>query len=217
MHLAGIESSSQAAQERVETDLAVKAHEAGTTPANTIASSNRCRAPSPGGRRCRCQYFTKHQALSSPTPVGHHLPMEPPARRYLCACCRNPVLVCSRCDRGNRYCKECAPKQRRNCVRAAGQRYQASRRGRHAHAQRQRHWRAKRAKVTHQGSPSHDLPALLPPEATAIEVETPQPPWQCHFCGCDCVEFVRIDFLRRRIRRLARLTHQKEPHHARDP
>jgi hypothetical protein len=28
---------------------------------------------------------------------------------------------------------------------------------------------------------------------------------------------VRIDFLRCRIRRLARLTHQREPHHARDP
>lgn len=143
--------------------------------------------------------------------------MEPPARRYLCACCRNPVLVCSRCDRGNRYCKDCAPKQRTCGVRAAGKRYQASRRGRHAHAQRQRRWRAKHAKVTHQGSPPPDLPALLAPDAVSIKVDALQQPWQCHFCSCSCAELVRIDFLRCRIRRLARLTHQKEPHHARDP
>lgn len=143
--------------------------------------------------------------------------MEPPPRRYLCACCHIPVLVCSRCDRGNRYCKDCAPQQRTRCVRAAGQRYQASRRGRHAHAQRQRRYRGKHPKVTHQGSPPLALPALLPPEATAIEVDVQQQSWQCHFCCCDCVEFVRIDFLRRRIRRLARLTNQKEPHHASDP
>ena len=143
--------------------------------------------------------------------------MEPLARRYLCACCRNPVLVCSHCDRGNRYCKDCAATARPRCVKAAGQRYQTSRRGRHAHAQRQRRYREKRAKVTHQGSPPPDLPALLPPEVTANELDAPQQPWQCHFCNCSCAELVRIDFLRCRIRRLARLTHQKEPHHARDP
>ncbi len=142
--------------------------------------------------------------------------MEPPARRYLCACCHTPVLLCSRCDHGNRYCKDCALAQRRNCVRAAGKRYQASRRGRHTHAQRQRRWRAKRAKVTHQGSPPLGLPALLPTDVTAIKVDAQQP-WQCHFCCCNCAELVRIDFLRRRIRRLPRLSDQKESHHARDP
>lgn len=143
--------------------------------------------------------------------------MEPPARRYLCACCHTPVLLCSRCDHGNRYCKDCAPVQRTCCVRAAGQRYQASRRGRHAHAQRQRRWRAKHSKVTHQGSPPPELTALLPPEVTAIEVDAQQQPWQCHFCGLDCVEFVRIDFLRHRIRRLSPNPKHKEAHHGHDP
>ena len=143
--------------------------------------------------------------------------MEPPPRRYLCACCHIPVLVCSRCDRGNRYCKDCAPKQRSSCVRAAGQRYQASRHGRHTHAQRQRRYRDKRAKVTHQGSPPLALPALLPTDAAVIVLDVQPASWQCHFCCCDRGEFVRIDFLRRRIRRLARLTNKKEPHHARDP
>lgn len=47
----------------------------------------------------------------------------------------------------------CADQARRTAVRAAGCRYQASRRGRHAHAERQRRYRAKPKKVTHQGSP----------------------------------------------------------------
>ncbi len=143
--------------------------------------------------------------------------MEPPARRYLCACCHTPVLLCSRCDRGNRYCKDCAVTARPRCIKAAAERYQASRRGRHAHAQRQRRYREKRAKVTHQGSPPVSAPALLPPEATAIEVDAPQQPWQCHFCNGKCAELVRIDFLRRRIRRLPPNPKQKEAHHGRDP
>jgi len=84
-----MQPSSQATPERVETDLAVKAREAGTTSANTVASSIRCRAPSPGGRRCRCQYFTKHQALPKPNP-----------RRPLCVdgatCQALPVRMLSR-------------------------------------------------------------------------------------------------------------------------
>ena len=175
---------------------------------------------SPGGRRCRCQYFTKHRALSSPTPAALISPMEPPARRYLCARCRAPVLLCSHCDHGNRYCIDCAGPARRRCVRAAGQRYQAIRRGRHAHAQRQRRYRANhanRAKVTHQGSPPLGPPALLPADTKTCSQSTPAELWRCHFCHCNCAELVRIDFLRRRIRRLPRLPDQKEPHHARDP
>lgn len=63
--------------------------------------------------------------------------MDLPGRRYLCAGCRTAVLICSRCDRGQRYCTGCAGEARRRSVRAAGRRYQASLRGRHAHAKRQ--------------------------------------------------------------------------------
>lgn len=140
--------------------------------------------------------------------------MEPPVRRYLCARCSILVLICSRCDRGNRYCKDCASTQRARCVRAAGKRYQSSQRGRHAHARRQQRWRAKHKKVTHQGSPPPTAFALLSADVSAIKVDVPQRLWQCHFCQGSCAEFVRIDFLRRRIRRS---TPHKEAHHARDP
>ena len=151
--------------------------------------------------------------------------MEPAARRYSCAQCQTPVLVCSHCDHGNRYCQDCAREVRQCKQRGAAKRYQNSLRGRSNHARRQRRYRERQRRksktlaeiVTHQGSPPVSLPALLSPEAAVIEVDAPQPLWQCHFCQGNCAEMVRVDFLRRRIRRLARLTHQKVPHHARDP
>ena len=61
--------------------------------------------------------------------------------------------------RGQQYCAAgCSGLARRESLRAAGRRYQHSRRGRHCHAERQRRYRhrrregACREKVTHQGS-----------------------------------------------------------------
>ena len=79
--------------------------------------------------------------------------MEPTGRMFLCAGCRALVVVCPRCDRGQIYCsRDCAARARRASQRAAGRRYQASRRGRFAHAARARRYRARRNIVTHQGS-----------------------------------------------------------------
>jgi hypothetical protein len=92
--------------------------------------------------------------------------MDRPARLYLCARCRQQVILCSRCDRGNRYCGwACRHQARRQARRETAQRYQRSRGGRMAHAQRSRLWRQRRAardaaiaasvdahNVTHQGS-----------------------------------------------------------------
>jgi hypothetical protein len=92
--------------------------------------------------------------------------MDRPARLYLCARCRVQVILCSRCDRGNRYCgRACWRQARTEARRQAAQRYQKSRRGRICHAQRSRRWRQRRAtrdaacgtgvdaqNVTHQGS-----------------------------------------------------------------
>ena len=145
--------------------------------------------------------------------------MEPAPRRYLCACCRTAVILCSHCDRGNRYCSaECATRVRTRCVQGAGERYQASLRGRHAHAARQRRYRAGQAnKVTHQGSPPVALPALLRTDTTSLQSDTPPEHEQCHFCHCNCGLFVRIGFLRCRIRRPQRLANPGEPLHACDP
>ncbi len=72
--------------------------------------------------------------------------MDQPARLYLCARCRAQVLLCSRCDRGNRYCgRQCRHQAREQARREAAQRYQRSWRGRIAHAQRSRRWRQRRA------------------------------------------------------------------------
>lgn len=80
---------------------------------------------------------------------------------------------------------------------------------------------AAQAKVTHQGSPPAAPAALLLPETTALVINTSsqplQPSWQCHFCLRNCGVFVRIGFLRCRIRRAAVLPDHKEAHHARDP
>jgi hypothetical protein len=111
-----------------------------------------------------------------------------PARLFVCARCREQVLLCSRCDSGQRYCgRTCSRAARLESRRAAGRRYQRSRAGRLAHAARSRRWRQRRRQVcaseqradqdaaaldggvinfvTHQGSPAPALDAPLPPAA----------------------------------------------------
>ena len=47
--------------------------------------------------------------------------METSARLFHCARCGRQVRICSRCDRGNRYCgSDCARAARADSVRAAG-------------------------------------------------------------------------------------------------
>ena len=100
-----------------------------------------------------------------------------PARRFVCARCRVPVLVCSRCDRGQIYCPTgCAAVARRQSQHEAGRRYQRSRPGRFKHAARTRRWRERQSllampvaraatttpqSVTHQGSPLPTSDAVL--------------------------------------------------------
>ena len=110
------------------------------------------------------------------------LMLEPAARRFLCARCRTPVLVCSACDRGQIYCASgCSAVARRQSQRAAAQRYQRTRCGRFMHAARTRRWRERQAvltslsptspaqSVTHQGS------QLAPPDAVLVT----HPPSSC--------------------------------------
>ena len=105
------------------------------------------------------------------------------ARRFLCARCRAPTLVCSHCDRGQIYCTTgCAAVVRQQSQRDAGRRYQGSRPGRFMHAARTQRWRERRALlgvllagsetatpqlVTHQGSPT------LASDAVLVAVPTP--------------------------------------------
>ena len=74
-------------------------------------------------------------------------------RLYNCRRCMQQVRICRYCDRGHQYCAgECARIRRRESLRRAARRYQGSYRGACRHAARQRGWRKRNAKVTHQGS-----------------------------------------------------------------
>lgn len=90
--------------------------------------------------------------------------MQRAGRLFLCARCRDQVLLCSYCDRGQQYCsRACSSLSRRERRREAAKRYQSSRGGRLKHAVRAACWRERvRAlrdegasadinKVTHQG------------------------------------------------------------------
>jgi hypothetical protein len=137
--------------------------------------------------------------------------MQSSARLFNCARCRCQVVICSHCDRGNISCgKRCAQAARCQSRREAGRRYQKTRLGRFAHAERQRRYRQRRrAKVTHQGSPP-----LLPDETLPAESRTsawrgdflvadPGDGIRCHLCGRVCSEFVRHSFLHRSATRKA--------------
>ena len=96
-----------------------------------------------------------------------------PARLFLCSRCREQVLLCSRCDRGQRYCGPvCSGAARRANQRDAARRYQRGSDGRIKHAARQRRWRERKRRqcmlnavvvgpVTHHGSPDPDGDAPL--------------------------------------------------------
>ena len=112
-----------------------------------------------------------------------------PARRFLCARCRAPALVCSHCDRGQIYCAAgCAAVARLQSQREAGRRYQCSRPGRFVHAARTRRWRQRQAllavsaaraematpqSVTHQGSPLPASDAVLTVPSPMSAAATP--------------------------------------------
>ena len=149
--------------------------------------------------------------------AGRREPVEAPARLFVCVGCQVQVLICRCCDRGQIYCASgCAQEARHHAQRAAGRRYQTSRRGRLAHAGRARRWRAQQKNVTHQGSPRPPddvvqvdaaFTATKPVAASSRDGATRSRGhrpgfWRCHWCGCRCPRFVRTGFLPRR--RLAR-------------
>jgi hypothetical protein len=135
------------------------------------------------------------------------------------------VVLCSQCDRGNRYCsRPCWRLSRDAARREAAQRYQSSRRGRLAHAGRSRRWRQRRAaggvgdghgapgaqNVTHQGSRpgvaaaplvawTHDTASAsldTTPVAPGEHDTTPAAPWTCRRCATTQLARVRQGFLR---------------------
>lgn len=133
----------------------------------------------------------------------HFLPMTDSARLYTCLRCNGLVLICSRCDRGNRYCLTgCSEVARQDSLNRAAKKYAASRQGQLNNAARQkRHRERKQKKVTHQCSepvaprvvvvipkkPRNETPKML----KSIQFD------RCHQCGCQCSPYFRRDFLHR--------------------
>jgi hypothetical protein len=168
---------------------------------------SRRHAPHRAGARMRGQYPTKRASRPRPIrPAGD----EPSARLFLCGRCREMVIICRRCDRGQIYCNRgCAQDARRCAQRDASRRYQSSRRGRLNHAARNRRYRARKKNGTHQGSLRK--PDLSPLRSTVRASESPWPSRtyvpagalsHCHWCGSRCSQFVRQRFVR--IRRVIR-------------
>jgi len=126
--------------------------------------------------------------------------MQASARFFLCAACRIPVLVCSGCDRGQIYCAGgCSQRRRRQSQREAGRRYQSSRRGRLAHAERSRRYRARHKIVTHQGCLLALADVVLDIDSAqqqALSCEPKPKAGHCHFCAAACSQRLRHGFLR---------------------
>ena len=134
--------------------------------------------------RRQCCTRGRTRPAAHPRQLAGVLMGDEPARRFLCARCRAPVLVCSHCDRGQIYCATgCAAVVRLQSQREAGRRYQGSLRGRFRHAARTQRWRERQAlvavpavrsematpqSVTHQGSP-------LPASDAVLSVPSPMP------------------------------------------
>ncbi len=123
--------------------------------------------------------------------------MENTARLFNCNRCHKQVTICSQCDRGNIYCSEaCSSLARIESLRRAAHRYQATIRGKHNHAERQKRYIKK--KMTHQGSinyPSYDELLRGPKEGEKQISLVISNEILCHFCEKYCSPFLRIDFL----------------------
>jgi hypothetical protein len=130
-------------------------------------------------------------------------------RLLRCSLCATMVPICSHCDRGQSYCgRDCSDQARRQSLREAGRRYQATDRGRRQHSARQARYLMRReaAEMTHQGTPAVMAACTLAAPAVDEGAEAPRG-WvagpdrvQCAVCGSWCRPFGRWNFLRRRRR-----------------
>ncbi len=129
--------------------------------------------------------------------------MQSTARLYHCCRCQQQVIICTRCDRGQRYCPgQCAAAARSSSLKRAAKKYQSTRTGRFNNAARQRRYRERqKQKVTHQGSSLDKPHDVLEDEFSESEKAKKQDQSDanliCHHCGAVCSAFLRLDFLQR--------------------
>jgi len=128
--------------------------------------------------------------------------MQNTGRLYSCQRCRTQVIICSRCDHGQRYCgSACAQNARSASLKIAAKKHQSSRVGRFNNAARQRRFRQRQKKVTHHGSPVfvlHDLLKSKPNRPQVVQkLISIDDTLFCDHCGSACQPFLRQDFLQR--------------------
>ena len=121
-------------------------------------------------------------------------------RCFQCAYCREQVLICTCCDRGNIYCPPCAPIAHQVALKEAAKRYQSTPQGKKKHAQRQRRYQASKNKnnadLTHKGSQGSGLCDSLILSYLATVFLKGCSKTRCHFCQKEGPIFLRVDFLR---------------------
>lgn len=130
--------------------------------------------------------------------------MQNTGRLYACQRCRTQVVICSRCDRGQRYCgSACAQHARAASLRRAAKKHQSSRAGRFNNAARQRRFRQRQQqKVTHHGSLTLVFRDVLKSKPDRRQIV--QKPMSiddtlfCYRCGGACQPFLRRNFLQSR-------------------
>ncbi len=131
----------------------------------------------------------------------------PSVRLFHCQRCHQQVMVCQRCDRGQRYCAgPCRQLAKKAANQRAQTKYQKSRQGRINNALRQRRFRQRQKenakKVTHPGSPPGTAGDLLVEKPCRMKnVPIPVPlgtDYCCHFCRERCGTLFRVGFLKKR-------------------
>lgn len=161
------------------------------------------------------QCCTLGRVRPAPLVYRPRMDMDRSGRLFLCARCRDQVLLCSHCDRGQQYCSRvCSNLSRQERRRETAQRYQRSRPGRLKHAARTARWRARRRslrqasagckidKVTHQGCLVEAADASLIPcdiPSTCVPVDTDSTPLAglvCSHCRQPLLPHVRLGYLR---------------------
>jgi hypothetical protein len=135
------------------------------------------------------------------------MPMPTSSRLYHCLRCQTQVIICRQCDHGQRYCPgECAKTARIQSLDRARKKYQSSRKGQFNNAQRQRRFRERHQqnsqKVTEQGSLQNPSNVVLirEPKEQINHFGSPKKSTLmiCHYCGCPCEPFFRLNFLNSR-------------------
>ena len=142
------------------------------------------------------------------------------ARLFQCQRCHAQVVICQRCDRGQRYCGgDCAELSRQASRRRSVRRYQLTRQCRLKAAARQQRFRDRQqqsrtpscqpirpvsAKVTHQGSASSGTCVSLSTRrwpAPGVHHDDAHGKWlHCHRCAIVCSALLRRTFLRTAVR-----------------